>query len=203
MMMHLLSMASLWGVTILWNVITLAACFDAVQAYRHDRRVYRLTEGLTNGRALVARFRLRIALWFLLGFLASEVVGLIALLRLFAATPTAIDPGPFSLIVSTFLRLLLVFVVFAFWRAKKNTREMKRDALERYDRRQDARQTSQDARGVSQDARAVRQDVRSVSQTERGSLQDARGDKQDEREARQDKRHGPERGPERGPEGEA
>jgi uncharacterized membrane protein len=202
-MMQVLSMASLWAVTILWNVVTLLACVDAVQAYRHDRHVYRLTEGLTNGRALVARFRLRIAWWFLLGFLASEVVGLIALLRLLTTAPTAIDVGPFSLIVSTFLRLLLVFVVFAFWRAKKNTREMKRDAYERHDRRQDARQTSQDARGVSQDERAVRQDVRSVSQTERGSLQDARGDKQDEREARQNERRGPERDPERDSEGEA
>jgi hypothetical protein len=176
------AMASLWAVTLLWNLITALALLDAALGYMEERRTYSLVEG-GNGRAVVARFRRRIAGHFLIGFILCEAVGLIAFARLAAGSPSALDPAPspFSVAVSTTLRTLLIGIVFVFWRASRNGRTMTRAVQEYNDR-------AADARGVAQDARSVRQDVRSVSQTERGSLQDARGDKQDEREARQDER---------------
>lgn len=106
---------NLYLATILWFMIATAAMVDSWRMHASTKDVWKMAQGLTNGRRIMAKGRYDVSWWFLAGFIVSWLIGLAAMASLFAVTP----PRPDTTFYTFLLRYMLIFVIFAFWRAKR------------------------------------------------------------------------------------
>jgi len=112
---------SRWATLLQWDLIAALALFDSFREWRVARRVYRLAVALGNGRVVVATFRKKIAGWFLLGFVIAWCCGMLATYAAIALPP----PPPDTTVVTSVIREALCVLIFSFWRAKRNNRQMR------------------------------------------------------------------------------
>lgn len=118
---------NLWLSTALWVAVSALALRDAAAEWRETRKEYLEALPFGNGKALVGRYRYRIATWFLVAFSLATVIGIIAVLGNIFAMPEQAD----TTLVSAILRYLLDFTLYAFWRAKRGNRAMRREVERR------------------------------------------------------------------------
>lgn len=91
-----------WLPVFLWSMIGLAASIDSWQAHQ------------------VCRDRAR--KWFLAGFVAAEIVGIMALLQQIFAPREEVEDN----VVQALLTYLIVFFLFAVWRGSRATGSIER-----------------------------------------------------------------------------
>lgn len=101
--------------TLLWFLIASAALVDSFSMHKQTKEVYKIAREYGNGRTVMAKGRYDVSWWFLVGFMMSWLIGLLAILALFAVPV----PRPDTTIYTFVLRYILIGAVFAFWRAKR------------------------------------------------------------------------------------
>jgi hypothetical protein len=121
--------------TITWCVVAFFASMDAYREHRDTLEAARIARFYGNGRTIIAEGRLRIARWFLVGFVGVLIVGPLA----FASLLWFPDPRPDTTLYTFILRYLLVFIIFTFGMAKRGNRSIRRklDDLDSVDEKVD------------------------------------------------------------------
>lgn len=121
----------LWGTLIQWMVISALFFADSLRVHVRTRREYAAARPLANGRALVGRYRHAISRWFVIGSGIGLILGILSVYR-FIAHPQPL-PQEVS-IITAIVREGIVFMFFAFWRAKRLNLELYRQVDFRHHR---------------------------------------------------------------------
>lgn len=106
-----------WSSILLWVLLGALFLFDAIRVHRFSRRDYAIAKDVGNGRTRLAFRRNRASMWYMVGSGVALSVGLLALY--FAATAPS-PPSPEERVLTSVYRALLIFMLFAFWRTKRN-----------------------------------------------------------------------------------
>lgn len=104
----------LWVSTFAWVAIAILAWGDSLRELRNSRRDYLDMKPGGGDAVVIAHTRCIISRWFFSGFTASLLTGIGGVLSLYIETD-----------IRWVLRVLLVFTLYSFFRAKKNNRRMR------------------------------------------------------------------------------
>lgn len=104
----------LWVSTFAWVAIAILAWVDSLRELINSRRDYLDMKSGGGDAVVIAHARCVISRWFVCGFTASLLTGVGGVLSLYIETD-----------IRWILRVLLVFTLYSFFRAKKNNRRMR------------------------------------------------------------------------------
>jgi hypothetical protein len=132
-----------WGSVILWLAVATLFVLDSIRTHARSRREYARFKPLGNGRRIVAKRRLRISNWSFQGASVGLLVGILAFIRLLMPDLNALP----ALLMGAYSRVLIVYMFFCFWRAKRNNILMYEEAIEQHNR---------EVEGAAQRERSIR-----------------------------------------------
>jgi hypothetical protein len=170
----------LWLLTGAWVWIASLGFRDAWREFKATRFNYQFIKEFGNGRALVAKRRYGIAVWFLQAFSVALAIGF--------ATVYVNITGP-SVIYSTVTRLAFIWMFFCFWRAKAGNRLLRQER-EAEEERQDgerfiARKELMEMKKTGDDTYSTVQDTNQMLREDREQASvDRDEEKRDHKEGR-------------------
>lgn len=130
-----------WATLIAWLIVASLFFWDSLRVHSRARIEYRRV--VQNGGALVARRRKRISAWFVQGSAAGLFAGVLAFTRTAFFGVDSLE----AVILMNLTRIDIVYMFFAFWRAKRNNIALYREADAKYRKEvQKAREQTQDER---------------------------------------------------------
>lgn len=130
---------SIWLTTGAWLLISLIALLDSVLEYQDEQEEAAFARHYgTNKQRFLARCRLGQARWFLVGFGAAFLTGVVGTMATLKN-----PPPPDASLYTALARILLITSVFSLWRCKRSMRMLRRNYEEIF-RSEDQSRASKD-----------------------------------------------------------